>query len=93
MVILVFFMAGIIVSSVAKTPWVLIFGRAIQGVGAGGIVAMTYVLMADLFTLQERAKFISYLTLIYLVGTICGPIIGGGFSDRVSWVSNFQNLI
>ncbi|KAF2673139.1 MFS general substrate transporter [Microthyrium microscopicum] len=84
-VILVFFMAGIIVSSLAKETWVLILGRAIQGIGAGGIVALTYVLMADLFTLQERAKFISYLTLVYLVGTITGPLIGGGFSDRVSW--------
>jgi len=86
---LVLFMAGIIVSAVAQQSWVLIFGRTMQGMGGGGCIAMTYVLMADLFTLEKRAKFVSLLTLIYLVGTIAGPVMGGGFADKVSWVSGF----
>lgn len=49
-------------------------------------MAMTYVLMADLFTLEERAKFVSLLTLVYLVGTSAGPLLGGGLASHASWV-------
>jgi MFS family permease len=83
---LVFFIAGTIVSAVAHRPWILIFGRTVQGIGGGGVLALTYILMADLFTLQERAKYVSFLTLVYLVGTVCGPVIGGGLAYRASWV-------
>jgi MFS family permease len=83
---LVFFIAGTIISAVAKRPWILIFGRTVQGIGGGGVLALTYILMADLFTLQERAKYVSFLTLVYLIGTVCGPVIGGGLAYRASWV-------
>jgi MFS family permease len=81
-----FFMVGLIVSAIAKNSWTLIFGRTIQGVGGGGVMAMTYVLMADLFTLEERSKFVSLLTLVYLIGTSAGPLLGGGLASHASWV-------
>jgi len=84
----VFFMTGIIMSAVAKRPWSLILGRTIQGVGGGGILALTYILMADLFTIEERAKYVSFLTLVYLIGTVSGPVVGGGLAYRASWVCN-----
>ncbi|KAF2665175.1 MFS general substrate transporter [Microthyrium microscopicum] len=79
------FMLGIILCAVAKTVWLLILGRAIQGAGAGGTIAMTYVLMADMFTIRERAKFVSLISLMFMIGTVSGPLAGGGFADTIGW--------
>jgi MFS family permease len=89
-VALTFFTVGIIICSVSKSSTVLITGRCIQGIGGGGIIVLTYVLMADLFTLQERSKFISLISITWLIGTACGPVLGGGFAYNASWVSIFQ---
>lgn len=90
LVALVFFTIGTIVCGVANHVSILILGRSIQGVGGGGLLTMTYVLMADILTLQERGKLIGLISLTWLVGTVFGPILGGGFAQSASWVSLFH---
>lgn len=46
---------------------------------------MTYVVMSDLLSLRDRAKGIAVISLVWLVGTSCGPILGGGFTTYVTW--------
>lgn len=46
---------------------------------------MTYVLLADLFTLRERAKGIALISLVWLFGVSLGPVTGGGFTQSVTW--------
>lgn len=54
---------------------------------------MTYVLMTDSLSLQERHKAITALSLTWLVGTVVGPIMSGGFTDKASWRWVCQSLL
>lgn len=81
------FTLGSIVCAVAKHIATLIAGRCLQGIGGGGLIVLTYVLLADLFPLGERAKYQSYVSITWLVGAVVGPIMAGGFTTHVTWVS------
>lgn len=84
---LLLFLIGTIVCATARNINMLLAGRTIQGAGGGGMLTMTYVLMADLLSQRDRAKGSAVISLVWLVGTVCGPILGGGFTAQVSWVS------
>lgn len=74
---LTLFTAGSIVCGMAYHIEVLLVGRSIQGAGGGGLLTMTYVLMTDFCSLQERHVAITALSLTWLVGTVVGPIMSG----------------
>lgn len=63
----------------------LIWGRAVQGIGAGGINMLVDMIICDLVPMRQRGNFIGLLFLFVSVGTTSGPIIGGVLTDRVSW--------
>jgi len=66
----------------------LVVGRCVQGVGAAGPLSLSIVVLADLFELRERAKWIGGLNGIWTIGSITGPVIGGALAKHVSWVSS-----
>ncbi|CAK3787075.1 Major facilitator superfamily domain, general substrate transporter [Lecanosticta acicola] len=82
---LLLFLTGTIVCGTAHKIAAMLAGRVLQGIGGGGIVGMLYVVIADLFDMRWRPKALSINGLFWLVGTGCGPVIGGGFSAYVSW--------
>ncbi|OCK75832.1 MFS general substrate transporter [Lepidopterella palustris CBS 459.81] len=82
---LTLFTVGAIVCSTSRGLTSLLIGRCVQGVGAGGLVTLTYVVMADMFSLHERSKYMGVISITWLVGTVCGPILGGGFAQSLSW--------
>lgn len=90
---LVFFTIGAVICGVANHVSILILGRSVQGIGGGGLLTMTYVLMADILTLQERGRAIGLIGVTWLIGTATGPILGGGFAESVSWVSYLALLL
>ena len=63
----------------------LIACRAVQGIGAGGILAMTQVIMAAMVSPRERGRYSGYLGATFAVATIAGPLIGGAIVDT-SWL-------
>lgn len=65
---LIAFTVGAVICGVAHHISVLLLGRSIQGIGGGGLLTMTFVLMADLLTLQERGKFLGVIAIIWLIG-------------------------
>jgi hypothetical protein len=79
------FVAGAIVAATAHNFTVILVGRSIQGVGGGGIICLTEIVVTDLVPLRERGKWFSFLSSMWAVGTVVGPILGGGFSQNVSW--------
>src|ERR1700743_3439226 len=81
------FALGSILCAVAHNVATLLAGRCIQGMGAGGIIVLTYVLLSDMYTLEQRSKMLSVIGLMWMFGTCLGPVIGGGFTKSVSWVS------
>jgi MFS family permease len=57
----------------------------VQGIGGGGLVALTYVVITDMVTLRERGKYMSVISLQWAIGSVIGPVIGGSFVEKVTW--------
>jgi MFS family permease len=86
------FALGSVLCAIAHNTATLLAGRCIQGTGAGGVIVLTYVLLSDLYTLEQRSKMLSVIGLMWMCGTCLGPIIGGGFTQAASWVCGSQLL-
>ncbi|MFB6172906.1 MAG: MDR family MFS transporter [Haloarculaceae archaeon] len=59
--------------------------RALQGVGAGGLIAMATTILGDIFSPRERGKYMSYMMVIFGAATIGGPLLGGWLTDHYTW--------
>jgi EmrB/QacA subfamily drug resistance transporter len=82
---IIVFIIGAFVSGMAPTMNVLIVGRAIQGVGAGGLFSLSMAIMGDILSPRERGQYLGYMGGAYATATVAGPLIGGLFVDYVSW--------
>ena len=82
------FLAGAIVAAVANDFTILLLGRSLQGIGGGGLIALTEIVVTDLVPLRLRGKWIGVVTGTWSLGSVTGPIIGGAFAEKVTWVCN-----
>ncbi|TFK34200.1 major facilitator superfamily domain-containing protein, partial [Crucibulum laeve] len=82
---LCFFALDSVVCATAKMMNILIAGRAIQGVGSGGIQSLVAIIVADLVTLQERGLYIALTRAACSIATAAGPFIAGAFAENVAW--------
>jgi hypothetical protein len=69
----------------ANSANMLIIGRAIQGIGSGGINMIVDVIVSDLVPLRERGNFIAIVLTVYSVGSSMGPFVGGIIVQRTTW--------
>ncbi|WWD22099.1 hypothetical protein CI109_106588 [Kwoniella shandongensis] len=79
------FEMGSLVCGVAPNMNVLIFGRAFAGLGAAGIFSGGMVILAEITTLHERAQYFALFGVCFAIASVIGPLIGGAFSDHVTW--------
>ncbi|UKZ93433.1 uncharacterized protein TrAFT101_008347 [Trichoderma asperellum] len=84
-VAIIFFFVGAVVAGVSKKVGQLLVGRCIQGIGGGGISAITEVLIADLVPMRYRGQYYGLMNAMWSVGSVTGPIIGGAFAGDASW--------
>ena len=63
----------------------LLAGRVVQGIGGGGILTLTNVVISDIVPLRERANYIAYVQVVWALGTILGPVLGGLFVEHSTW--------
>ncbi|PTU22073.1 hypothetical protein P175DRAFT_0508935 [Aspergillus ochraceoroseus IBT 24754] len=82
---LVFFFAGALVAGLAKNFTQILVGRCIQGVGGGGLAVLSEVVVTDLVPLHLRGNYYGVLSAMYSLGSVLGPVLGGGFSENVTW--------
>jgi EmrB/QacA subfamily drug resistance transporter len=79
------FLAGSVLCGLATTMPMLVVFRAVQGIGAGSINTMSFVVMGDLFSARERGKWQAVNNIGFATASAIGPSIGGVLSDNVSW--------
>ncbi|WP_434968930.1 MDR family MFS transporter [Microbacterium sp. bgisy207] len=73
----------------AQSPEWLIAMRAVQGVGAGGLAALSQVIMADIISPRERGRYMGLFGAVMALATIGGPLVGGLITDGIGWRWNF----
>ncbi len=85
LVALVFFTIGTIIGATANGFTNLLIGRSLQGVGGGGIIALTEIIVTYLIPLRLRGQWFGLISGMWSIGSVTGPIIGGVFAQQVSW--------
>lgn len=78
---LALFLLGSLVSALSPNMFMLIAGRAIQGVGGGGLFALSQILIGDMLPPRERGKYAAWISGMWAVASIAGPLLGGLFAE------------
>jgi EmrB/QacA subfamily drug resistance transporter len=79
------FLTGSVLSGAAWSMVTLILFRGIQGLGAGALLTMTTTVAADSFSLKERARVQGYVSSVWGIAAVAGPVLGGVFVDYATW--------
>ena len=79
------FLAGSVFSGLAPSIQALIAFRALQGIGGGGILALTVTLIAFLFPSRERGRRQGMMGAVFGISSVLGPWLGGLLTDVLSW--------
>ena len=79
---IVTFLIGSLLAGASSNMSQLIATRAIQGIGAGGLMALTFVIIGDIVPPRERGRYQGYFGAVWGLSSVAGPLLGGFFSDR-----------
>src|SRR5213596_1809511 len=79
------FLVGSALCGLSQSMTQLIGFRALQGLGAGGLIVVTLAVVGDIIPPRERGKYQGYFGAVFGLATIIGPLLGGFFVDNLSW--------
>jgi EmrB/QacA subfamily drug resistance transporter len=79
------FLTGSVLCGLAASMFQLIVCRAVQGIGAGGLNSLPMAAVADLVPARDRARWIGYSGFVFAFSSVLGPVLGGLFTDHLSW--------
>ena len=79
------FVAASVLSAMARTMWLLIFARFLQGLGGGGLIALGQTVIGDVVVPRERMRYQAYFAAVFVTASIAGPVLGGFFAERLHW--------
>ncbi|MFJ2241232.1 MDR family MFS transporter [Streptomyces sp. NPDC087859] len=82
---IVIFLAGSAIAGSAQDMAMLIIGRAVQGLGGGGLMITSQAIVADLVPPRRRAKCMAPIGVIFALASVVGPLLGGWFTDSIGW--------
>ncbi len=86
---LLIFVVGSAAAGFSQGSGTLIGLRVVQGLGAGGLTALSQIIMADIISPRERGRYMGLFGAIMGVGTVGGPLLGGLITDSIGWRWNF----
>ena len=76
------FLLGSLLAGAAASMTQLILFRAIQGIGAGGLFALSFIIIGDIVSPRERGKYQGLFGAVWGVSSVAGPLLGGFFADQ-----------
>ncbi|MCB0061148.1 MAG: MFS transporter [Caldilineaceae bacterium] len=79
------FLVGSILCGLSQSMGQLVAFRAIQGLGAGGIIPLVFIIVGDIFNFEQRAKMQGLFSGVWGVSSVVGPLLGGFLVDQISW--------
>jgi len=79
------FLAGSAVCAAAPDMTFLVLGRALQGIGGGGILPVAQAIMADTITPRERGRYQAYMGIVWVTSGVGGPVLGGVLAEHLHW--------
>jgi len=82
---MVVFLIGSFLCGAANSMGQLIAARAFQGLGGGGIQALSFAVIGDIIPPRDRGRYIGYFTLAFVGSALLGPLVGGFIIDNYSW--------
>ena len=82
---IVVFLIGSIICGFAGNIEVMIIGRAVQGLGGGGLMSLALAVIGDVIPPRERGKYQGLFGAVFGVSSVAGPLLGGLFTDHLGW--------
>ncbi|ORZ04965.1 major facilitator superfamily domain-containing protein [Lobosporangium transversale] len=79
------FVLGSILSGASRSMNMFLGCRALTGTGAGGIFSLANIIIADLVSIRDRGKYQGFISAVFGISALLGPVMGGAFVDKVSW--------
>ncbi|GAB3626387.1 Multidrug resistance protein 3 [Pandoraea terrae] len=83
------FLVGSILCAIAPTMLALIVARGVQGLGGGGLIALSNTVIADIVSPRERGRYQGYISGMFAVSGVLGPVTGGVFTEYLNWTLIF----
>ena len=82
---IVIFLVGSMLSGLSQTMIQLILFRALQGLGAGGLIVGAQAILADIIPPRRRGRYMGLMGAVFAVSSVAGPLLGGFLVDNLSW--------
>ncbi|MBH0053669.1 MULTISPECIES: MDR family MFS transporter [unclassified Salinibacterium] len=79
------FMIGSVVGGLAPDMTWLIVGRAVQGLGGGGLMILSQAIIADVIPARERGRYMGAIGGVFALASVAGPLLGGWFTESIGW--------
>ena len=79
------FVAGSLACALAPSMTALIFARALQGLGGGGMMALAQTIIADIVSPRERGRYQGYIAAVFALSSVGGPVLGGFLTEHIDW--------
>lgn len=79
------FLFGSLICAAAPNIWMLVAGRAVQGIGGGGLIVVSMATVADVLPPRQRGRFQGALGAVFGVSTVIGPLVGGFIVQHFHW--------
>ena len=79
------FVLGSIIGGMAQDMNILIIGRAVQGLGGGGLMILSQAIIADVVPARERGRYMGIMGGVFAISSVAGPLLGGWFTEGPGW--------